>query len=78
MSTIKLIGGMAFFVVLGAPLVWYLWQVLNDLLQGIVNPLHLLVAVPVLLLFLGLLALVSRAVARWEASPSRDISGENR
>lgn len=69
---------MALFVVVGAPLVWYLWQVLNDLLQGIVNPLHLLVAVPVLLLFLGLLALVSRTVARWEESPSRNVTGDKR
>lgn len=47
-------------------MVWYLWEVLNQLLAGVVDGSRLLIAVPVLLLFIGLLTLVSRSVNRWD------------
>lgn len=68
MSTGKLIGGMLIFVILGAPLVWFLWEVLNGLLAGRFDGLSLLLAVPAGVLFAGLLVLVSRTVQRWESS----------
>jgi hypothetical protein len=68
MSTGKLIGGMLIFVILGAPLVWFLWEVLNGLLAGHFDGIRLLLAIPVAALFAGLLVLLSRTVRRWESS----------
>lgn len=69
MSTGKLIALMGLFVLLGSPLVWYLWEVLNQALSGVFDGLRLLVAVPVALVFLGLLIVVSRSVQRWDRAP---------
>jgi len=67
MPTLKLVGAMALLVTVGAPMVWYLWEVLNELLAGQVNGLHTFVALPLLVAFVGFLVLVSRAVLRWDA-----------
>lgn len=66
MSTGALVGVMALFVVLGAPLVFYLWITLNQLLTAQVDGMRTLLALPVLLLFLGLLAILSRSIRRWD------------
>ena len=69
-GTYKLIGAMALAVIAGTPMVWYLWEVLNELLSGRVDGFHALVAVPVLFLFTALLVVLSRLVRRWdEAAP---------
>jgi nitrogen fixation/metabolism regulation signal transduction histidine kinase len=65
MSTLKLIGGMFALVLVGAPLVWYLWEVLTQLLSGVINTTSLLIALPVLIVFLVFLRFVSRTVQRW-------------
>lgn len=63
----KLIGLMAIFVLIGVPMVAFLWELLNDLLALEVRPLQLAIAVPVLLLFAGLLVVLARRVRRWDA-----------
>lgn len=63
----KLILGIAVFTAAGIPLVGYLWETLNQLLAGQVNPHRLLISLPLLLLLAGLLVLVSRTVRSWEA-----------
>ena len=55
-------------VLLGAPLVGWLWETLNRLLSGHVEPLRLLVAVPAAVLFWLLLRYVGRTVERWADS----------
>jgi hypothetical protein len=62
-----LLLAMCAFVVAGAPLVYYLWRVINDLLIGRVVAARLAIAAPVLLAFVGLLAVLARSVRRWEA-----------
>jgi hypothetical protein len=62
----KLIVGIAIFVLVGIPLVGYLWWTLNDLLAGDVRPVQLAIALPLLLAFAGLLVILSRVVHRWE------------
>jgi hypothetical protein len=57
---------MAAYVLVGFPLVWYLWETVNDLLTAEVHGSRLLLAVPVLLLLLGLLILLGRSVQRWD------------
>jgi hypothetical protein len=49
-------------------MVWYLWERLNELLNGEFYANRLLVAIPVLLVFVGLLVLVSRTVQKWDAA----------
>lgn len=56
---------MALFVITGSPMVAYLWETLTELLALTVNFPRLLVSIPVLLLFVGLLVLMARTVSRW-------------
>lgn len=66
MSLFKLLGGMALLVVVGAPMVWYLWEVLTQLLAGVFDARSMLIAVPVLVVFLAFLRFVSRTVQNWD------------
>ena len=67
LSLPRLIGWIALFVLVGFPLVGYLWETLNVLLAGVVQPTRLVISVPVLLVLAGVLMLLSRAVRGWEA-----------
>jgi hypothetical protein len=58
---------MAGFVIVGAPLVYLLWRVVNDLLTGQVVGTRLLLAVPALVVFIILLNVLARTVRRWDA-----------
>ena len=57
---------MAGFVVVGAPMVYYLWTTINELLAGHVDGSRVLLSIVILLIFLGLLTILSRSVRRWE------------
>lgn len=61
-----LIGVMLLFVVVGAPLVYYLWTTLNELLAGHIDTTRLGISIIVLLIFLGLLSILTRSIRRWE------------
>jgi hypothetical protein len=65
-STGKVIGLMALFVLLGLPLVGYLWETINQLLSLKISTTRALISIPVLLAFIGLMALVARGVRRWQ------------
>ena len=56
---------MALFVALGAPMVAYLWETLNELLALTVNPPRLLWSVPVLILFVVYLRWMGRSIQKW-------------
>ena len=58
----RLIGLIALFVLLGTPLVAYLWETLNVLMSGRVEPGRLGIAVVVLAAFAALLAFLSRSI----------------
>jgi hypothetical protein len=58
--------GIALFVLLGTPLVAYLWDTLNHLFSGIIEPLRLLIALPAALLFYVLLRFMARSVVSWQ------------
>lgn len=62
----KLIAGIAAFVLVGFPLVAYLWETLNQLMAGDVRPGRLALSLPLLLILAGVLVLLSRTVLRWE------------
>lgn len=61
----KIIAWMAFYVIVGVPMVAFLWETLNDLLQLQADSEQLLLAVPVLLIFAGWLFLLARRVRHW-------------
>ena len=67
LSLPRLIGWIALFVLVGFPLVGYLWETLNQLLAGVVDPARLVISVPVALVLVAVLVLLSRAVRGWEA-----------
>jgi hypothetical protein len=68
-SAVRLLLGMLGFVLVGTPLVFYLWSTINELLSGHVGVRDLL-ALPVLGLFVVLLIILGRSVSRWNgASP---------
>jgi hypothetical protein len=58
---------MAIFVVVGTPLVYLLWTVVNDLLTGHIVTSRLLLAGPVLIVFIIVLNVLARTVRRWDA-----------
>ena len=58
----RLIGLIALFVLLGTPVVAYLWETLNVLMSGRVEPGRLGIAAVVLVVFAGLLKLLSRSI----------------
>lgn len=52
------------FVVVGIPFVAILWETLNEVLSGHIDGGRLVVAVPVLAVFLAILTLAGRALGR--------------
>jgi hypothetical protein len=64
LGTGALIGFIAAFVVVGAPMVYYLWTTINELLAGHFETPRLLITVAILLIFLLLLGMLSRAIRR--------------
>lgn len=66
LGTGALIGAMLLFVVVGAPMVYYLWTTINELLAGHFQAVRLGISIIVLLIFLGLLGILTRSIRRWE------------
>ena len=64
----RLVGLIAGFFVVGMPMVAYLWDTLNLLLELRATGTQLLAALPVLVAFILLLRFLARAVLRLEAS----------
>ena len=70
MKSVTLVAAMAAYVVVGFPLVWYLWETVNEILKAHFDGTRILIAIPVLLLLLGLLVLLGRSVQRWDRAMS--------
>lgn len=64
MKTSTLMLRMALFVVLGAPLVWVVWEAVNALLTGHLGEVRWLPTLAALVLLIGLLVLVGRSASR--------------
>jgi hypothetical protein len=65
---LKLFASILGFVVVGTPLVAYLWDALNRLLTGHILGRRLAIAAVAGLLFATLLRLIVRAVWQWEGA----------
>jgi len=74
--TSRLVAGIGVFVILGTPLVGYLWYTLNDVLAGVFQPIRILIAVPVAILFYLLLRLMASRVNAWEGQRRQAVHEE--
>ena len=74
--TPRLVTGIGIFVVLGTPLVGYLWHTLNDVLAGVFHPIRVLIAIPVAILFYLLLRSMGRRVNAWEGERRQAAHGK--
>ncbi len=66
METTRLILRMALFVLLGAPLVWAVWEAVNSLLSGQPGEVRWTLAIPAALLLAGLLVWLGRSTPGME------------
>ena len=64
MRTTALVAYMATFVVLGAPLVWIVWEAVNSLLTGHPGDIRWLWTLPALVLLTGVLVALGRSATR--------------
>ena len=69
-------GGMTIrillIVLIGAPMVGWLWETLNRLFSGLVEPARLLISIPVAVAFWLLLRALGRTIERW--ADARDVT----
>lgn len=74
-SIAKLAVAILALVGAGAPLVAYLWDTLNYLLSGIIQPIRLLLAIPLSGLFMLVLKLTAAFVGRWDTARREALDG---
>ena len=78
-SFLKLFGSILGFVLVGTPLVAYLWEILNQLMAGHFNGRRVAIAVVAAFVLAALLRFLARSVWRWEgtreAVPEAPASG---
>ncbi len=74
----RLVVGIGLFVLVGFPLVAYLWEAMNELFAGRVRPTQLLIAVPVAVLLYLLLRFMARSVLSWERAHAASTEHELR
>lgn len=67
----KLSGTILLLVVVGTPLVAYVWATLNDLLSGHFHARQVLFTIPALVLLVLLLTVIARVVRRFDAQQSQ-------
>ncbi|MDQ7041779.1 MAG: hypothetical protein Q9M35_12655 [Rhodothermus sp.] len=65
LSVMRVMLQMGLVVLLGMPVVAYLWETLNQLLSLHVNPMRLLISLPLLVVFIVWLRWVARQAQRW-------------
>lgn len=66
----KLVLLMGLLVLLGAPLLGYVWETINELLALEVDGTRVLITLPVFVVLVGVLMLVARTVRRWMGEPT--------
>jgi len=64
-----LIAAMAGLVALGFPMIYVLWDALNQVLLGDLASIRWVLVLPVLAVFVAYVYIVARIVRRWERPP---------
>lgn len=57
--------GMGVFVIIGVPMIFYIWSFLNDLLSGRFDLGNAALAAVLLVIFIGFLRVLGKRVHRW-------------
>jgi hypothetical protein len=70
-STGKLAASILVVAVAGTPLVAWIWESLNELLSGHVEPVRLLLTVPALVLLYALLRWLAKRLERFERNAAQ-------
>lgn len=65
-----LMAGMGLFVIIGIPMVFFIWRYVNDILSGRFVAAEAALALGLLVLFLVFLRLLARRVRRWDTESS--------
>jgi hypothetical protein len=65
----RLMLAILLLVLVGGVFVAYLWETLNRLMAGFFEPVRLLISLPVLLVFAGLLRIIARLIDGWQRQP---------
>lgn len=68
-ASAKLMLAILFLVLVGSLFVAYLWETLNRLMAGFVEPVRLAISIPVLVVFAFLLRAIARIVEGWHGQP---------
>ena len=67
-SIVRLVAGIGVFVLIGTPLLGYLWHTANDLLAGEFRPVRVVIAIPVAVLLYAVMRSMTRAINAWDAA----------
>jgi hypothetical protein len=73
---VRLVPRIGLFILLGTPLVAHLWETLNLLFAGIVQPVRLLTAIPAALVLFLLLRAMARSIESWQEEVHPTFEGE--
>jgi uncharacterized membrane protein YfcA len=65
---LRLVLLLGVFVAVGIPFVAILWETLNELLAGHIEPRRLAVSLPLLVVFMAILSFAGRALSRHDRS----------
>lgn len=66
-SFVMIVVQMVLFVVIGTPMVAYLWEIVNKVLSLSATPTQILLGIPVLIVFLSFVAILTFRVRKWIA-----------
>lgn len=66
-SLAGLLAGMAFFVIVGIPMVFFIWRFVNEALTGRFLLVDAVLALVFLVTFIGLLRVLAGRVRQWDA-----------
>lgn len=72
MSFGKIILMMALSVLIGLPMVAYLWETINELLALHADPVRIGISVPLLAILVGFLVVVGRRINAWHAEQEQN------
>ena len=68
----RVVAGMLLLTAIAAPVLAYVWETLNRLLSGIVEPVRIAWTVPAVVLLIVILTLLRRAARAWTGAPVDD------
>ncbi|MEM8532327.1 MAG: hypothetical protein AAGF95_15895 [Chloroflexota bacterium] len=64
-SFVMIVVQMVLFVIIGTPMVAYLWEIINKVLALSATPTQILFGIPVLILFVGFVAILTSRIRKW-------------